>query len=184
MNDLAAAAYEAEQEHVDTSLEVRDALGVRDLMLRLAKLEQDAAALRELRDQVLDRYDQRLKGMADESEQIRGSIEAFILHVNGGEKVSIPDAGTAYLTTKNKGGKLKVTDAAALEAALENLRIDVPRKPGAFDVQRALELFADECDIHAHPSGQIVTSDGELIDELDGVIAEPETKSLALRKAV
>lgn len=184
MTELAAAAYDAEQEHVDTALEVRDEMGVRDLMLRLAKVEQECTAVAELRDRVVERYDQRLAGLKDEADAIRSSIEAFILHVNEGRKVSIPDAGTAYLTTRNKGGKVKLADASELEnwLAMEGRDDLMAFTEPSLNGKVTLELAHDAL-FYATPDGKLVHRDTGEVIEVPGVEVEPESKSLALRKA-
>lgn len=181
---LAAEAYDAEREHVDTSLEVRDAMGVRDLMLRLAALDKEADQVAALQDAILDRYRQRLAGIHEEQQKLRDSIDAFIRHVNGGEKVSIPDVGTAYLTTKNKGGKVKIADVDAFLTFLRNAQPTIVEAATIerVDERKALELLHDAL-FYTTPDGKIVERESGLLVEIDGLTVEPETKSLALRKA-
>lgn len=183
MSELAARAYEAEQEHVDTALEVRDEMGVRDLLLRLARLDQEADRVRKLRIEIVDRYDQRLDGIDREREAIRQSVENFLVHVNGGRKVSIPDAGTAYLTTRNKGGKATVTDGDALRAWLEQDERDlIEFKPPAYDPKATLDRAHDVL-FYTTPDGKLVHRETGEVIEIPGVQALPESKALALRAA-
>lgn len=184
MIDLAVQAHDAEQEHVVESMtEVRDEMAARDLLLRLAKLTETEQELKKLREAIADRYAQRLAGIEHEKAELRSSLETFILRFRDGKGVSFPDAGSAYLTTKNRGGKVKLADADAfakwlVETGNEGL---VKVKP-VVDAKASLELAHDAL-FYTRPDGILVHRDtGEVLD-IPGVAVEPECKTLAVRKA-
>lgn len=86
----------------------RDLYDVRKAMLAIAKHEKAKADRKTLLARIIDDYK-----CADEADDqqiafLRGAIEGYIVNVNGGQKVSIPDAGTAYLS--KRAAKVEVAD--------------------------------------------------------------------------
>lgn len=187
---VAAAAAEAEyQETEDGITELIDSgeaspVHARDLLLKLHACKAEQSEVRALREAVVDRYVYKLQQLASYEAELRTTLEDYIVRINDGEKVSIPDAGTAYLTTKNKGGKLTVADEDALLAFLKSRfpKIVEAASKTTVHLGDALQMASDELAIRATSDGQVVTREGELV-ELPGVGAEPESKSLAVKAA-
>jgi hypothetical protein len=89
-------------------------LGVRALLLELRSARQEADRIGRLRDAVCGPYDAALEGCSVRETRIRAVLDDYLKRsvkpdAKGSVKVSIPDAGTAYLTTKNAGGKARVS---------------------------------------------------------------------------
>jgi hypothetical protein len=187
----AAAAVEEEyaSDAIGELIETGEAsvMHARDLLLALAGVRAEQREVKALRDAIRERYDHKLSRLAEREAELAAYLHAYVVNINDGEKVAVPDAGTAYLTTKNKGGKIVLADAEAFrefvtrrlpkvaEAASETVTV--------FNERAALELATDELAIRATPDGKIVdTSSGEVV-ELPGIGAEPESKTLAVRSA-
>lgn len=183
---LAEAGHMVEPVDVEELIAAGEAepIHARDLLLELAAIAAERDQVKSLMGAVLDRYKHKLDQLTDRETVCRSALEQYILQVNDGEKVAIPDAGTAYLTTKNKGGKLTIADE---EALLTFLRRRFPQIVEAATVSTvkvndALALAADELDIIPTADGKVITTAGEVV-ELPGIGAEPESKTLAVRAA-
>lgn len=85
-------------------------LGARAIMLRLKQITTEREANGRLLEAVAMPYKQRDAQLAKENDRLRDSLQAFLTQTDG--KVSIPDAGTAYLS--KRGPKVNVTDKEML----------------------------------------------------------------------
>lgn len=162
---------------VDPTVVPADELGVRALLIRLARVEREADHLRGVRAQVVETYDAKLAALGGEAAAIRDSLKTYVERHG---KVSLPDAGTAYLTTRNRGGKPKVIDAAELWDWFEVMNLEPPLLT-QLDTRAALDALLD----HGYkptPDGRWVNAEsGELLEDVPGVTVEPEARSLAVR---
>lgn len=161
-----------------------DELQVRDALVLLKALDAEAHRLDDLANQIVDRYMARKKKLVERADAIRASVKTYIERFNGGEKLSFPDVGTAYLTTRK--AKVSVTDPAELEnwMAMEGRDACVVLKEAPMDAKATLELLFDEMGWRVADNGLIVDSDGEIVAELpEGIDTTPEGKTLAVRSA-
>jgi hypothetical protein len=156
-----------------------DPLIARDALLRIAKAEREFEATKETRDAIADRYEQRLDQLARQIADNRRIVEAYVTRFG---KVSFPDAGGAHLTTKAKGGSLRVFDPAALADWLGANGYETPTKEPQIDSKAALELARQVAHVHATPDGKIVDHVSGEVVEIPGLACDPETKTLAVRK--
>jgi hypothetical protein len=137
-DNLPAAAAAAEREWSLTADELDELIGermaspmrVRDVLLRIAALEERRAQLEALKRSIIDRYDHSITQLDRQIQRFRQSVEAWILQANEGRSVSFPDVGTAYLQTVAE--KVEVADREAFERWAQSRRIlrevvDLPR---------------------------------------------------------
>jgi hypothetical protein len=137
-----------------------DEMGVRDLLLRLTRLEQEQKHVQAQFAQIEDRYDQVLADYDRRVEQIRESIRTWIERVNGGKAVKFPDAGGAHL--RKQSARVRIADESAFAAwALEMGCI----RPDPASARKLAEQRFKET--------------GELVH---GTELEPETVVLTVRK--
>jgi len=169
---LPAAAAAAEGEWSLTADEFDELAGermaspmsVRDVLLRIAALEERRAQLEALKRSIIDRYDHSIIQLDRQIQRFRQSVEAWIIDVNEGRSVSFPDVGTAYLQTVAE--KVEVADRDAFEEWARGREIlkqvvDVTRAKG-----EALSLLKTTGEIP--PGAEYV----------------PERKALRIRRAV
>jgi hypothetical protein len=159
-------------------------LAVRAMLLQVRRDRVEAERIRRLRDAVLTPYELALERLSRQEARIREALGAYLKRCNGGKKMSIPDAGTAFLATRNVGGRLVIRDVEAFEEALcelvedEDVRRSLYREQ--LDRGRALELLLSR--FYALVDGKLVRRDtGEFEELLPGLELEPETRELALR---
>lgn len=184
-----------------TRAELDGELGVRALLIQLRQNEAERERVGRLREGVVAPYDVKLEGLSVMDNRIRAVLDDYLRRAvkpdaKGSVKVSIPDAGTTYLTTKNAGGKAKITDAAELERWLEELA-----HPSDADVAPALEslelraLYVEQLDkaaalelvlerfVAPTKDGQLVRKDtGEFL-EVPGIEVMAEERAVAVRLA-
>jgi hypothetical protein len=129
-------------------------------LVRLEQLQRDEETMKRRKQMVVATYEQELAGIARQRDELRRSIEGYLV-THGGEKVRFPDVGTAYLTSTDP--KIEVVDKAAFEAALG----DLYTKP-VFDMTAAKGYALDRA------------LEGELVA---GVEFVPAGKTLGIRRA-
>lgn len=163
-------------------------LAVRDALLELAAIETRTAEVATLKAQIVERYDEKIGRLKGRVEAIRDSL---FVYVDRYGKTSFPDVGGVHLTTRNKGGKVKLDDAVVFE---DYVRVTWPKvvetcveTVEVFDHAKALEIVMDELDVRVTAGGKIVdVGTGE--DKTEqfaavGVTVTEESKSLAVRKS-
>lgn len=167
----------------DELSELDGALAVRALLLEMRRGRRDAERLRRLRDAVAIPYEMRLDALSQREQRVREVLDDF-LRRSGTSKVSLPDVGCAYLTTRRAGGKLRITDPAEFEQVLETLQLSAQQRDALYSRQldRARVLELAERLYAATADGKLVDREtGEILDEVPGVAAEPEACELAVR---
>lgn len=142
-------------------------LAVRTYLFRVRAAEREIERLTELKKTVTAKYDLRVGKLAEDMEFCRQQIFNFITQINGGQKVSFPDAGTAYLTTVKE--KVEIENQQALEEHIkEASAYDQLLKKPALDPTKAKGWALEQ-----------VKSTGELPV---GCKYIPESKTLTIRK--
>lgn len=146
--------------------EVRlDELGVRRLLRRLAYLSREGDTLKAMKRAIAAKYDEAVGKRDGETSEIKALLTTH-LHLVDGNKVKVPDVGTAFLGKRQP--KLEVTDAEAFEAwARERFGKDVVK-----------EVF-DDTAARAAALGQLLNKrDGELPA---GTELVPERREVTVR---
>lgn len=100
MTNEFAAELQYAHAAADTDPSDLDKLGVRDLLIAIQAAEDELAELEELKQQIVGRYESTENRLKQRIEQMRGSVMVWIERMNEGEKVSFPDAGTAFIQTR------------------------------------------------------------------------------------
>lgn len=190
MNEvLAAAAAEVddaltvdewEQLVAGDDVDLVTELHARDAMLAIARLEAEQERVRELLTSITERYTAKIETLEREKTRWRETLNTYVTRYG---KVSVPDVGTAYHTTRNKGGKLKLADAAAFADWAETAENVLPllafTEP-TLDVRATFDKVVVEFKMLATRDGKVITEEGAIL-EVPGVEALPESKTLALR---
>lgn len=151
---------EEEQVHGEAWLP-RDLYDVRKAMLSIAQREKAKADRKTLLARIIDDYKRADEADDQDIAFLRGAIEGYIVNVNGGQKVSIPDAGTAYLS--KRAAKVEVADEEAASKF----------------VGYATKVVPDWTATKKAALAQVVA--GEEIPE--GFVFVPESKTLVIREA-
>ncbi len=89
----------------------RQALAVRALLRRLRGIAREHTRIEELRSAVIEPYNDALSSLDIMEDRIRTSLTTYLRTTKTG-KVQIPDAGTAYLSSRKP--KVEIDDEAAL----------------------------------------------------------------------
>lgn len=179
---VAAERPEDDDGFLEREADQGNELAVRDLLARAQAAYAERDRLKALKAEIAQRYDERIASLEAQASAYRQSIEAYLVRWNEGRAVSFPDVGTAYLTTRH--AKITLTNAEAFEAWLETAGLPVPMVE-TFDKKTALALVQGEGGRYFLDTEQNALIDrrtGEVVD-VAGVEVEPESKTLALRKA-
>jgi hypothetical protein len=193
-DELAAAAAEQEATPTDALASavlaehddpLHAELAVRDAIARLRTIDAEAERVRKQAALIAERYTSTRKRIEGESAALRDSLLTY-LKANGGKGVSFPDVGGVHLTTVNKGGKVKCTDAVAAqswaEANLTPEQYEACLGERPFLPERLLERLADD-GVKATADGKLVHVESGQLVEVDGVTALAEDKSLVVKAA-
>jgi hypothetical protein len=159
-----------------------DEYAVRDALIELAATKAERERVAAALAYIADRYSARVHALKTREDELRASVQTYLERFNDGKGVSFPDVGTAYLTTRNKGGKVKVTDAELLGDHIDAGGLPVPYGPAPVDAEAALALILDERDLRPTKDGRLVTEAGEVVD-VPGLEVLPESKTLGVRSA-
>jgi hypothetical protein len=201
VNDVDALLAHLEQRE---DAELDGQLAVRALLLEVRRARQEAARVTSLRDAVTAPYDIKLEQLSTLEARIRNVLDTYLKRAvtpdaKGSVKVSIPDAGSVYLTTKNAGGKAKVNreQLAELEAFLEELADAEALKRDARDhlltTDELRELYTEQLDTKAAlellltrfydvtPAGHLVRRDTGELEEVPGIEVAAEVREVAVR---
>lgn len=85
-----------------------DLTHVRAMLVRLKQLEREHAQVQRVRAAVLDSYDHKLKGLADQAEELKAALAGLLERGPHGSKLTFPDVARINLTTK--GGNLRLAN--------------------------------------------------------------------------
>jgi hypothetical protein len=181
-----------------TRSELDGELGVRALLIQLRQNAAERERIGRLKEAVVTPYDVKLEGLSVMDKRIREVLDDYLRRQDAkgaGSKVSVPDAGTTYLSTKNAGGKARVTDAAELVAWLEELTALPESQGGAITEAELRELYVEQLDkaaalelvlerfVAPTKDGHLVRKDtGEFL-EVPGIEVTPEERTVAVRLA-
>lgn len=144
----------------DSPPKVTDTLGARRLMIAIRQAEREAEETEALLKDITQAYKQRIDKAKERADLLRQSLETFIRDINGGQKLSLPDVGTAYLAKRK--AKVEITDRGLVQQKYGN------------KFQKAV---FDETAFKEHAL-KVVEETGEVIE---GVKYIPEHQALQIR---
>ncbi len=150
-------------EQVDAEPAV-DVVSARRLMIEIRQLLREIVKTQEIKKAVLATYDARIDTLEERKARAERYLRDFLLNANGGEKLALPDVGTAYLATMPE--KVVVSDKKAAEA---KYRAQFVKTTTAFDETRFKEWALKQ-----------IKTTGEIPDGCEYV---PETRDLRIREA-
>lgn len=176
-----------------------DLLNIRRMLLRMLQLRRERNVVDTLRKQVAEQYTERVAALDTEYEGIRTQVQDWITRFNGGDKVRLPDVGTAYLQGKGAQPKMvlasqeeAVTEIAAWTQARQDIVYRKVFDPQAYlalhkeAVEKALAGAATDADGHARLNADgtgVIQTTGEVVDLPPGVVLQVAPPVLALRPA-
>lgn len=149
-------------EQVEIPEQVPDVVTARRLMIAIRQLAKEIEQTKATKQAVLASYDAKVQTLEERKAKAEGYLRDFLLNANGGEKLALPDVGTAYLV-KSKP-KIEIVDKAVVESVFGKLFTKTVFDPTAFK-KAALEQ---------------VQSGGEIVAGCQYV---PETFDLRIREA-
>lgn len=154
--ELYAEAVEVEQ--------AADVASARRLMIGIRQLEREIETTQQTKKAVLATYEARIDTLEERKAKAEGHLRDYLLNANGGEKLALPDVGTAFLA-KSKP-RIEITDMEAVKREWGDAAIYCKQvfDPTAFK-RAVLE--------HMQATGEIP----------DGCEYVPETQDLRIREA-
>src|SRR5687768_14889716 len=91
-----------------------DELGMRRLLLTLARIDRETERLKALKAAVAEPYDRKLRQLAATRERARESVREYLTRLPEGEqRISFPDVGRTHLRPYD--AKLRVADSDTFE---------------------------------------------------------------------
>lgn len=117
-------------EQIEMPEQVADVVSARNLMIAIRQLAKEIETVKQTKAAVLASYDARIQTMEERRAKAEGHLRDYLLNANGGEKLALPDVGTAYLARTKP--KIEITDKAAVESAFGTLFTKTVFDPTAF----------------------------------------------------
>ncbi len=151
-------------EQVEIPEQVPDVVAARRLMIGIRQLAKEIEQTKQYRAAVVASYDAKIDTLEERKAKAEAHLRDYLINANGGEKLALPDVGTAYLATVN--AKVVVSDKKAAEA---KYRAQFVKTATAFDETR----FKEWALAHIRTTGEIP----------EGCTYVPETSDLRIREA-
>lgn len=117
-------------EQVEIPEQVPDVVTARRLMIAIRQLAKEIEQTKATKQAVLASYDAKVQTLEERKAKAEGYLRDFLLNANGGEKLALPDVGTAYLV-KSKP-KIEIVDKAVVESVFGALFTKTVFDPTAF----------------------------------------------------
>lgn len=149
-------------EQVEIPEQVADVVSARRLMISIRQLAKEIEQTKATKAAVVASYDAKVDTLEERKTKAEGYLRAYLTNANGGEKLALPDVGTAYLATSKP--KIEIVDKATVESVFGTLFTKAVFDLTAFK-KSALENALDTGEIP--PGCQFV----------------PETQDLRIREA-
>lgn len=151
-------------EQVEIPEQVADVVSARDLMIGIQQIKKEIETVKQTKAAVLASYDARLDTLVERKARAEGHLHDYLINANGGEKLSLPDVGTAFLAKVD--AKVAIADKKAAEA---KYGAQFRKSTTTFDETRFKEWALKR-----------VTTTGEIPE---GCAYVPETQDLRIREA-
>ena len=95
-------------EQVEIPEQVPDVVSARRLMIAIRQLAKEIEQTKQTKAAVVASYDAKVDALEERKAKAEGYLRDYLINANGGEKLALPDVGTAYLA-KSKP-KIEITD--------------------------------------------------------------------------